>query len=75
MSRSVLDERFRSVLGRPPMRYVTDWRMHLACELLATTDESVGNVSRLVGYDAEESFSRAFKRTYGESPSAWRATA
>jgi AraC-like DNA-binding protein len=75
VSRSVLDERFRSVLGRPPMRYVTDWRMHLACELLATTDESVGNISRLVGYDAEESFSRAFKRTYGVAPSVWRATA
>jgi AraC-like DNA-binding protein len=26
-----------------------------------------------VGFDAEEAFSRAFKRTYGTSPSVWRA--
>lgn len=73
VSRSVLDERFRTVLGRPPMRYVTDWRMHLACELLDTTDETVAAIGRRVGYDAEEAFSRAFKRTHGESPSVWRA--
>jgi len=26
-----------------------------------------------IGYDAEEAFSRAFKRAHGESPSVWRA--
>ena len=36
-SRSVLDERFRQVLGQSPIRYLTAWRMHLAMELLATT--------------------------------------
>ena len=30
VSRSVLDERFRHVLGRSPIRYLTEWRMHLA---------------------------------------------
>jgi AraC-like DNA-binding protein len=48
--------------------------MHLAEDLLATTDLGVGVVARRVGYDAEEAFSRAFKRANGESPSAWRAT-
>ena len=38
VSRSLLDERFRQVLGRSPIRYLTEWRMHLAEELLATTD-------------------------------------
>src|SRR5689334_10084833 len=36
VSRSVLDDRFRQVLGRSPIRYLTEWRMHLAAELLAT---------------------------------------
>jgi AraC-like DNA-binding protein len=74
VSRSVLDARFREVLGRSPIRYLTEWRMHLAEDLLATTDLGVGVVARRVGYDAEEAFSRAFKRAHGESPSAWRAT-
>jgi AraC-like DNA-binding protein len=73
VSRSVLDSRFREVLGRSPIRYLTEWRMHLAEDLLATTDLGVGAVARRVGYDAEEAFSRAFKRAHGESPTVWRS--
>jgi len=72
VSRSVLDERFRQVLGRSPIQYLTDWRMHLAEDLLATTAHSVAAVARRVGYDSEEAFSRAFKRTHTVSPGAWR---
>jgi AraC-like DNA-binding protein len=74
VSRSVLDARFREVLTRSPIRYLTEWRMHIAEDLLATTDLSVGTVARRVGYDAEEAFSRAFKREHGQSPTTWRST-
>jgi AraC-like DNA-binding protein len=73
VSRSVLDDRFRQVLGRSPIRYLTEWRMHLAEDLLATTDVAVASIARRVGYDSEEAFSRAFKRAHGLSPSHWRA--
>lgn len=73
MSRSAFDDRFRQVLGRSPIRYLTEWRMHLARDLLASTDLSVASVARRVGYDAEEAFSRAFKRHVGAPPAAWRA--
>jgi AraC-like DNA-binding protein len=73
VSRSLLDARFREVLGRSPIRYLTEWRMHLADELLATTDMGVATVARRVGYDSEEAFSRAFKRARGRSPAHWRA--
>jgi AraC-like DNA-binding protein len=73
VSRSVLDERFRRVLGRSPIRYLTEWRMHVAEDLFATTDLSVAAVASRVGYDSEEAFSRAFKRGHGTSPGAWRA--
>jgi AraC-like DNA-binding protein len=73
VSRSVLDARFREVLGRSPMRYVTEWRMHVAEDLLVTTDLPVGAIGRRVGYDAEEAFSRAFKRSHGSAPSVWRS--
>jgi transcriptional regulator GlxA family with amidase domain len=72
VSRTALDERFRSVLGRPPIRYLNEWRMHIAQDLLATTDLTIAAVARRTGYDAEEAFSRAFKRHLGESPGIWR---
>ena len=72
VSRSVLDDRFRRVLGTSPIKYLTDWRMHLAAELLATTDLGVTAVAHRVGYEAEEAFSRAFKRYHGLSPAHWR---
>ena len=73
VSRSLLDERFRRVLGRSPIRYLTEWRMHLAEELLSTAEVGVAAVARRVGYDSEEAFSRAFKRSHGLSPSHWRS--
>jgi AraC-like DNA-binding protein len=72
VSRSLLDSRFREVLGRSPIRYLTEWRMHVAQDLLATTDLGVVSVARRVGYDAEEAFSRAFKRAHGTAPGVWR---
>jgi transcriptional regulator GlxA family with amidase domain len=72
VSRSGLDERFRQVLGRSPIRYLTEWRMHLAEDLLTSTDLGVGAIARRVGYDAEEAFSRAFKRHSGAAPAQWR---
>src|SRR5664279_301265 len=72
VSRSLLDARFRQVLGRSPIRYLTEWRMHVAQDLLATTDLGIFAVARRVGYDAEEAFSRAFKRAHGAAPSVWR---
>jgi AraC-like DNA-binding protein len=74
VSRSLLDERFRHVLGRSPIRYLTEWRMHVAQDLLASTDLGVAQVARRVGYESEEAFSRAFKRSVGSSPSVWRAS-
>jgi transcriptional regulator GlxA family with amidase domain len=68
----VLDERFREVLGRSPIRYLTEWRMHLAEELLDTTELGVVPIARRVGYESEEAFSRAFKRMHGDSPGRWR---
>jgi AraC-like DNA-binding protein len=72
VSVSLLDERFREVLGLAPIRYLTGWRMHVAEELLTSTHLNIGGVARRAGYDSEEAFSRAFKRIHGRSPGAWR---
>lgn len=72
VSASVLDERFRTVLAMPPIRYLSEWRMHLARGLLASSDATVTVVARRVGYESEEAFSRAFKRAHGSAPTRWR---
>jgi len=74
VSRSSLDGRFREILGLSPMRYVHEWRMRVAQDLLRTTEMTIAAISRRVGYDSEEAFSRAFKRAHGQSPSLWRAS-
>jgi len=74
VSRSSLDDRFRTVLGLSPIRYVNEWRMRVAQDLLATTEVTVAAIARRVGYDSEEAFSRAFKRAHRQSPSLWRAS-
>jgi AraC-like DNA-binding protein len=72
-SRSVLDERFRELLGQAPMSYLTSWRLQLAARQLRTTDATLAEVAEAVGYGSEASFSRAFKRQVGRSPGEWRA--
>ena len=72
VSRSLLDQRFRDVLGLSPIRYLTEWRMHIAAELLGSTDLTVGQIATRTGYDSQEAFSRAFKRRMGSAPTAWR---
>ncbi|MDQ2707085.1 MAG: helix-turn-helix transcriptional regulator [Actinomycetota bacterium] len=73
VSKTVLVERFRQLLARPPIRYLTEWRLNLASGLLRTTELGVAEVGARVGYSSEEAFSRAFKRQLGMAPMYWRA--
>ena len=72
MSRSGFAERFASLVGQPPMQYLTFWRLHLAAQQLREARGSVAQVCHAVGYESEAAFSRAFKRQFGTSPAAWR---
>jgi AraC-like DNA-binding protein len=71
-SRTVLGDRFRALLGRPPIEYVTAWRIQLAAERLRLGGESIARVAAAAGYESETSFSRAFRRLTGVSPGRWR---
>lgn len=75
-SRSALVERFTALVGQPPMRYLTAWRMQLATMLLRDGDATVAAVAEKVGYGSESAFSRAFRRVVGMPPASWgRSTA
>jgi AraC-like DNA-binding protein len=72
VSRSVFSERFTSVVGMSPARYVARWRMHLASVWLEDDRLTVSEAAARLGYESEASFSRAFKRFVGRPPSALR---
>jgi AraC-like DNA-binding protein len=72
MSRSAFAERFSSLVGQPPMQYLTLWRMHVAAQHLREGRGSVAQIGFAIGYESEAAFSRAFKRQFGASPGTWR---
>ena len=72
LSRTVLSERFRHVLGEPPMTYLTRWRLRLGARALTTTSHSVTEIALDTGYESEAAFNRAFKREYGQPPARYR---
>jgi AraC-like DNA-binding protein len=71
-SRSVLAERFVHLIGQPPIQYLRELRMQLACRLLAEDGAKVATVAAAVGFESEAAFSRAFKKSVGLSPDEWR---
>lgn len=72
-SRSVLAERFREVIGEPPMHYLTRLRMQLAVRRLSESRQSIATVADEVGYESSAAFQRAFKRCFGTPPGTWRS--
>jgi AraC-like DNA-binding protein len=72
LSRSALHERFVRLLGVPPMQYLAQWRMQAAARMLLETRGTVATIALEVGYDSEAAFARAFKRSVGQPPAAWR---
>jgi transcriptional regulator GlxA family with amidase domain len=73
MSRTAFAAHFRAAVGEPPLSHLTRVRLSRGAGYLATTSRTIGAIARDVGYDNESSFSKAFKRTYGCSPGAFRA--
>src|SRR5262249_42624211 len=75
VSRSVLAERFRQFLGKPPMTYLARWRLQLGAQTLTSTSYSVARISGEVGYESEPAFNPAFKREFGVPPARVRMQA
>jgi AraC-like DNA-binding protein len=72
LSRSAFNERFAALVGMPPMRYLTFWRLRMAREKLRGGRGTVAQIAHSVGYDSEVAFNRAFKREFGHPPARWR---
>jgi len=68
MSRSSFALKFKEMVGKSPMDYLTRWRMLLAGDRLIHSSDPVSVIALSLGYDSESAFSTAFKRVMGCSP-------
>jgi AraC-like DNA-binding protein len=75
MSRSAFASRFSELVGEPPLRYLSRWRMHKAIEMLRDGRLTTSEIASLVGYESEAAFSKAFKKWNGQGPGAYRRSA
>ena len=74
LSRAHFSREFRRAFGEAPHAYLLTRRMERAAALLRTTDRSVAEVCLDVGLQSIGSFTTSFRRTYGMSPTAYRAS-
>ncbi|MBC8057323.1 MAG: AraC family transcriptional regulator [Rhizobiales bacterium] len=72
-SRSSFAEAFTRAVGETPAKYVGKIKMFQARRWIAEDGMRVSVAAVRLGYDSEASFSRAFKRIIGHSPSVARA--
>ncbi len=74
LSRAHFSREFRAAFGESPHAYLLTRRMERAAALLRGTDRSILDVCLSVGLKSIGSFTTSFKRTYGVTPTAYRAS-
>jgi AraC-like DNA-binding protein len=65
---------FRRTFGEPPHQYLLTRRLERAAAMLRNTDRDVTDVCWAVGLASLGSFTTSFRRVYGVTPAAYRAT-
>ncbi len=73
LSRAHFSREFRRTFGEPPHSYLLTRRLERATALLRSTDQSVAEICFSVGLASVGSFTSSFTRTFGLSPTAYRA--
>jgi AraC-like DNA-binding protein len=73
LSRAHFSREFRRAFGESPHAYLLTRRLERAAALLRSTDHSVADICFSVGLRSVGSFTTSFTRTYGISPTTYRA--
>ena len=74
LSRAHFSREFRRTFGESPHSYLLTRRLERAAALLRDTDRPVIEICLAVGLQSVGSFTTSFTRTYGASPTAYRAS-
>jgi AraC-like DNA-binding protein len=73
LSRAHFSREFRRAFGESPHAYLLTRRLERAAALLRGTDRPVAEICFEVGLRSIGSFTTSFTRTFGSSPTAYRA--
>jgi AraC-like DNA-binding protein len=73
LSRAHFSREFRATFGESPHAYLLTRRLERAAALLRMTDRSVADICLSVGLRSVGSFTTSFTRTFGRSPTVYRA--
>ncbi len=63
---------FRAAIGMPPAAYIRARRLMHAAKDITETESRVADVAFRYGFDSHETFTRAFARQFGQTPTAFR---
>jgi len=66
------ERRFRATFHITPMMHIRNVRIRAACNLLASTNDTVAAIALEVGFYDHSHFTRSFKRVMGLSPTEYR---
>ncbi|UWD48347.1 AraC family transcriptional regulator [Clostridioides difficile] len=72
ISKSECARCFKISLNTTPYKYLTEFRLLKATQLLKKSDEAIGNISTSVGFHQISHFGKCFKEKTGYSPSQYR---
>lgn len=74
LSKTVLSEKFTTLIGSSPIEYLLVWRLQIAARWLKEPDMTIDRVAERCGYESAAAFSKAFKRHFKISPGTFRVT-
>lgn len=72
LNRSYLTRLFKEATGYSLQEYLLTYRMKMAAKMLSENTHSVSEIAESVGYVDTFTFSKAFKRHFGTSPSNYK---
>jgi LacI family transcriptional regulator len=73
LSRSLLNRRFKQVVGRTPKAEIVRVQIETAKQLLIDTELSIGEIATLAGFAEAKYFIAVFDRHVGATPRSFRA--
>lgn len=68
INQTYLRRMFKEEMGMTLLEFITKYRMHMAKQLILSTDCSLAEIAERVGYNDESYFSKCFKKYYQVSP-------
>ncbi len=74
VSRTLLFNKLKALTGQTPSKFLKNFRMKRAAQLLADSDYRISKIAEMVGFRDDRYFSECFKKQYGVAPGNYRKT-